>query len=94
MDRNWNFPVRAVGNKTLSVFDHTDPSVVSQEAREVRSMGWNMQAHSGRRPELIGIVLPAAKIGVLNDVSLKSDRAGKTWHACYRTRSCGHLKIA
>jgi hypothetical protein len=37
-----------------------------------------MQAHSGRRPELIGIVLPAAKIGVLNDVSLKSDRAGKT----------------
>jgi hypothetical protein len=35
--------VQAVGTKTLSVYDHTAPSVVSQEAREVRSMGWIVQ---------------------------------------------------
>ncbi len=34
----------------------TDPSLVSQEAREVRSIGGTMRAHSGRRRELIGMV--------------------------------------
>jgi hypothetical protein len=35
-----NFLKQAVGNKRLWVYDHTDPSLVSQEAREVRSIGW------------------------------------------------------
>jgi hypothetical protein len=35
--------VQSVGDKALSVYDHTAPSVVSPEAREVRSIGWNMQ---------------------------------------------------
>lgn len=39
MDDDCNFLMQAVGNKTLWVYDHTDPTLVSHEEREQYYMG-------------------------------------------------------